>query len=162
MKKIIIIVALLGFFCQKAEAQLILGGGLGFGTGPENQLSVYIAPEIGYYFTNYFALGTKLSYRSGYNQFGVDPYARFNILKPECPVRILATIHAPLKFASDYFSYGFYLQPGLSVRVAPTVRLECHVGAFGWGSVTYGSNKYSEWQASVNSNNISVGVVFSI
>jgi len=162
MKKIILLIALMGFLSMKAEAQWYLGGGLGFGTGPNNQFSIYVAPEVGYHFTNSFTIGGNLSYRSGYNIFGVDPYLRWHILKPESAVRIIASIHAPLKFASDYFAYGFFVQPGISIRVAPTARLECHVGAFGWGSATSGATKYSGWEASVNSNNISVGVVFAI
>ncbi len=162
MKKIILIIALLACFSAKSQAQWYLGGGIGFGTGSQNQLTVYVAPEVGYHFTNYFTLGGRLSYRSEYNQFGVDPYARMNILKPTSPVRILAYVHSPFKFANDYFSYGFYLQPGISINLGGNAWLECRAGAFGWGSVTYGSSRASGWEATVNGNNVAVGVVFSI
>lgn len=162
MKKIILLIALLGCFCFKAEAQWYLGGGIGFGTGSRNQLTVYIAPEVGYHFTHYFTLGGRLSYLSEYNQFGVDPYVRMDLIKPSSPVRVLAYLHAPFKFANNYYSCGVYLQPGISIRVGTNVRLECRAGAFGWGSVTTGTTKISGWEATVNGNNVAVGVVFSL
>jgi len=162
MKKIILLIALLGCFCFKAEAQWIFGGGFGFGASSSSNFSLYIAPEVGYRVTNNFTVGGRMSYRSGYNQFGLDPYIRWDMFKPESPVRILASFHAPMRFASDYFSYGFYFQPGISVGLGGKARLECHIGAFGWGSVTSGDIRTSSWQATVNSNNVSVGVVFSI
>jgi len=161
-KRILLFVALLGCFCFKAEAQWILGGSLGFGTSSGSQFSLYIAPEVGYHVTNNFTVGGRMSYRSGSNQFGLDPYVRWDVLKPESPVRILASFHAPMRFASDYFSYGFYLQPGISVSLGGNARLECHIGAFGWGAVSSGGYRTSSWQATVDSNNVSVGVVFSI
>lgn len=162
MRKLLILAALLSLLSFTSRAQLYLGGGLGFGKGPENQFAIYIAPEVGCHLTGNFTLGGKLSYLSGWNRFGVDPYVRWNFLKPQSPVRILATVHAPLKFAPDYFSYGFYMQPGISVRLSQSVRLECHVGAFGWGSAKSGSTTVSGWEATINSNTITVGVVVGL
>jgi len=162
MKRILLLMILFVGACYSADAQWYFGGGLGFGKGSEGQFSVYIAPEAGYYLTNSLTVGGKLSYYSGYNQFGIDPYARWNFLKPTSPVRILATVHAPLKFASDYFSYGFYLQPGISIALGAKARLECHVGAFGWGSVKSGNISVSSWDATISSDNVTLGVVFAI
>jgi len=145
-----------------ARAQLCVGGGIGFGQGSDGKLTVNISPEVSYYVSNSFALGGRLSYYSGDNRFTVDPYIRWHMLKPSRIVRILATVHAPVAFASEYSSYGFYFQPGISFRLGSNVRLECHVGAFGWGSVKYADRTYSGWEARINSSNITFGVVFSI
>jgi len=162
MKKLLFVFVAALCFSFTAKAQLILGGGIGFGTTSDNKFSVYIAPEVGYHVSNYFSVGGKLSYQSGNNVFGIDPYVRGHFFKPAGLIRVMATVHAPFKFASNYFSCGCYFQPGISIRVANKARLELHVGAFGWGKVQSGDYVKSGWEAVVNGNTVTLGVVFDI
>lgn len=160
--RIVFAISLLLSVGTTVKAQIYVGGGLGFGVSQQEQLRIYIAPEVGWNVTNHFTLGGKLSYESGVNRFGLDPYVRLNILKRESVVRIMATVEAPFNWAKDYSSYGFFFRPGLSVRVSPTVRIEGHFGYFGWGSVTnYGATTQG-WAYNISTNSINLGVVIGL
>jgi len=162
MKKILFAVIAILVFSVSSRAQWGFGGGFSLSVGSNEKLSVYVAPEVSYYFTNHFSLGTRLSYYSGNNSFGVDPYLRWNFLKPESVVRILATFHSPMSFTKDYFSYGVYFQPGISFRVGSNVRLECHIGTFGWGGTKSGEYNSAGWLFNISASTTSVGVVFTL
>lgn len=160
-KFIIAVIAALLVGSTSANAQFYLGGGLGFGS-TNDKFHISISPDLGYNLTNHFAVGGRLSYDSGVNRFGVTPYARLNILKRESLIRLMANLEAPFKWASNYSSRGIYLRPGLSVRVAPNIRIEGLFGYFGWGSVTSEGSTSNGWQYTIGSNSTSLGVVIGL
>lgn len=162
MRRIVLILVAALTCSVVSHAQLSLGGSFGLSNKVNGRFSVYIAPEISYSTSSYFTLGGRFIYRSGDDTFGVNPYLRWHIIGPSSPVRLLATIHAPMTFRQNYFGYGCYFQPGISIRLASTVFLQCHVGAFGWGGYKSAGQQHNKWSAVVNADNISVGIVFSI
>jgi len=162
MKKLLLVIIAVVSVAFPARGQLYLGGGIGFGSDSQNKFMVRIAPEIGYWVNNTLTVGGRLSYQSGNNVFGVDPYIRLNILNYDSPIRLLATGHVPMTFASQYFSCGVFLQPGLSIRVSDSARLEFHIGNFGWRTTNSNGFIRSGWEATVNGNNISIGVVVGV
>jgi len=163
MKRFLIILFLLAGISTNGMAQWYFGGSFGIHAGSNSPLSINIAPEAGYFISNNFTVGGRLSYTSYSNRFGIDPYARMYLLKNDSPVRLALSAHVPMYMGQGYFDYGFYLQPGISIATGPNLRFECHLGAIGWGASRQdGQLVSSGWQASISGTNTSVGVVFHL
>lgn len=165
MKRIISMVALLLGFAVCAKAQLYVGGNLGLSTSStdnETKLGVVIAPEIGYSFNSYFAIGSTVSYRSLQNTFGVSPYLRANVVNIMDVVRIYLTLQAPMHFASGYQSYGAFLRPGASVKVGPRVWIMTYLGAFGFSYTRTQTMEYQGWSGRLNANTVDIGFCFDL
>ena len=161
MKRLIIVLLLMAGICTNAKAQWYFGGGFGFHAGSDSALYLNISPEAGYRFSDYFTAGGRLSYVSGYNRVGIDPYIRTYMLKRDCPVRIAMSVHTPVLLSREYTDYGIYIQPGISILTGANMRFECHFGAFGWGASRHnGMLTSSGWEASITGYNTSVGMLF--
>lgn len=161
MKRIIIVLLLLAGICTNARAQWYFGGGFGLHAGSSYGLCLNISPEAGYRFSDYLYAGGRLSYISGYNRLGIDPYVRTYMLKRDSPIRLAMSVHTPVYISRDYVDYGIYLQPGISILTGGNMRFECHFGAFGYGARRQdGVHTPTGWQASISGYNTSVGMVF--
>lgn len=161
MKRLIIVLLLLAGICSNARAQWYFGGGFGLHARSGSGLSLNISPEAGYRFSDFLTAGARLSYFSGYNSLGIDPYVRTYMLKRDSPIRLAMSVHTPVRVSRDCVDYGIYLQPGISVLTGGNMRFECHFGAFGWGGTRQnGMLASSGWDASITGYNTSVGVVF--
>ena len=150
-------------FC--AEAQIYIGGNIGLSTsssGNDSRIGIVIAPEIGYDISPNFTVGANISYRSLKNSFGISPYLRGYLLNIQDRFRLFMAFQAPFNFSNGYQSYGAFLRPGMTFRVADGVWMMAHIGAFGYSYTKDRGVGGGKWSARVNSNTISIGFCFSI
>lgn len=161
--KILFLTAAALSICLCADAQVFVGGHVGLTTGRGGSgIGVNIAPEVGYVVNSSFTVGGFASYQSRYSSFGITPYARWNFVSLADRLRFFLSAMVPLRFSSDYQSYGFNLRPGLSLRVADNVSLVAHVGAFGYVWTRSGTAVSSGWLARVDGDSISIGFCFNL
>ena len=162
MKRKLTLVALMLGAAVCARAQVYLGGNIGLATSSDQRIGVVIAPEIGYSINQHITVGGTISYRSIQNSFGITPYLRGDLIDIRNVLRIFISAQAPCRFTSGYQSYGAFLRPGISVRLAESVWLQAHIGAFGYSYTRSNGTGYGGWYARVNSNTVNLGFCFGI
>ena len=164
MTKKISLLALLLCIAVCAEAQIYIGGNIGLSTSSrsDSQIGIVIAPEIGYRVNPRLTVGGALSYRSLQNSFGITPYVRGYLFNFQNLVSIFLSAQAPVRFSTNYQSYGAYIRPGLSLRIAPGAWMTVHIGAFGYAYTRSGGVGSGSWDARVNSDTINIGFGFNI
>jgi hypothetical protein len=96
MKKVLLTVALTVATFVGANAQIYVGGALGFETNSDktpldvsvNKSSFSLAPEVGYYLTDKFDIGLDLAFTTGKYQnddkftgWAIAPYARYSFFQ---------------------------------------------------------------------------------
>ena len=148
MKKIIL-TALVAIASITANAQVWVGGQLGFSVTnndatDKNLTEFTIAPEIGYSLSDKWdiaiALGDKYSKPEDFdatNDFFVNPYARYTFVKLD-----KVNFFVDGGFEYNYVKvgdekangFGINIKPGVAVNLNEKVSFVAHVGEFGWAS----------------------------
>jgi hypothetical protein len=119
MKKIFLIICLLCVsklcYCQISKKSWLIGGGLSFtNTVSENEnafetINIAISLNAGYFAADKFALGSKLSFTSGYipktpiksNFYTVGPFVRYYLFSTEKVFNIYAQTAFEFKYRND-------------------------------------------------------------
>ena len=153
MKKTIIIaiIALLGL-SEQANAQLYVGGSVGFHAGftDDRFTSFAVSPDIGYglgdwNFGAILNINTYTNKADGLSsmRLGITPYAEYYIFSAG-PVSLFAEAGIGLLYAmyfnpedpKNQFIYNPYLAPGIEVSLTDNFSVMCHLGRLDWDSET--------------------------
>lgn len=165
-----------------ASAQAYLGGEVGFWRSTDdNTTTLSIQPEIGYSFSDKWAVGAALGYTYGYNglkshaadgthnhAINVDPYARYSYAKLG-PVSLF--LDMGFGICSEWVKDGdgsdvawrIGLHPGVKVNVAKNLDFVAHVGFLGYRDVDGENSAYGNqgFGFNVDGNNLSFGLYYN-
>lgn len=182
MKKIVL-TALVAVSALCANAQVWVGGSLGFDVvNPEgdnnNSTNFSIAPTIGYSLSEKWDIALEFGYKSqSYesdalstkDNFYVAPFARYNFAK--CGIATFF-VDGGFAFGSsemsvnnegeatkyiDKTTFQIGLRPGVKVELSPKVELDAKMGWLGYRSVT---DVQSRFGFNVNSEALSFGLTY--
>ena len=148
MKKLFIAVvaAFIGF---SANAQLYVGGNIGFTSNSDaGRTSVTILPEVGYSIADNMAVGAVVGYDyygtkdvSSYGNFVLQPYFRYTFLELG-PVNVFADAQLQLGFwntnnkvldtKDNGTTFGIGIAPGIAIPVSDNLSFVTHLGQFGY------------------------------
>ena len=160
MKKILIVIIALTLSAASTGAQILIGGHIGFGTRVDgNGLSLSLYPDISYRLNNNFIVGGQLSYRTSYNQFGVNPYIRCHV-RPfgTDMVTLFLSANLPCEFAGNASSVSLRLRPGITLRVSENFYLVANIGYTGYSWTFNGRRLISSgWSSRFNQDSINIG-----
>ena len=148
MKKIIMM-AVMAVAAVSANAQVWVGGEVGFTTSHENGTegtakTFAIKPEVGYSLTDKFDVAIKLGYEyanskavmgviGNSNAWEINPYVRYKFVKAG---NFFAFVDGGLNYTTTHVQgydknlneFGFAVTPGLAYAVSDKVTLVSHLG----------------------------------
>lgn len=155
MKKILMTLVVAAM-AVSANAQLYVGGGVGYGSekldvdGAESVASWKIIPEVGYNFTDDMAVGIAFGWegsnKGGQKSFEINPYFRYTFfnqgmvsLFADATVGYkhyysnpTAKINGVSTHVEEYNVFGAGLKPGVAFNVTEKFSVVAHVGFLGW------------------------------
>ena len=159
MKKIILF-CVAALMALAANAQVYIGGQVGFTANSDNKTNALtILPEVGYNFNEHWSVGgtiglvsTKVGDHS-VSRFAFGPYARYTFLEMG-PVRLFCD--GGFAFLSgdgdSVWSVGLY--PGIALPVSDKFSFVAHIGELSYTSDT-------TFNLGVNANNVTAGLYYS-
>ena len=183
MKKFLMTIAA-AFVAVSMNAQVYLGGSLGFGAwssqknvGDRSETSFSILPEIGYNINDKWAIGTVIGYVSD-KMWGVDvlnnaksesaftfnPYARYTFLKAG---KVNLFIDGGVDFTSaskmDATAFGVGVKPGLAVNLTDKLSFVSHIGFLGYAvqNPDGDDNNTSVFGLDLSGNNLTFGLYYN-
>ena len=169
MKKIIL-TALVAIASITANAQVWVGGQLGFSvTNPDNDAApslteFTIAPEIGYSLSDKWdiaiALGDKYSKPEDFdatNDFFVNPYARYTFFQTG-KVGFFLDGGFSIQAGDSPTQWGVGLRPGVKFAASDKVTFVASFGGLGYKKV---EDEYSKFGFNVNGNALQFGCYYS-
>lgn len=145
MKKIFLTLVVAAF-AVCAQAQVYVGGGIGFGVASydsghdDDDAIVYkFSPEIGYTFDKNFAAGIALGWEGasegGQKAFSINPYVRYTFARFNA-VSVFAdgTVGYEHKYGGYEHTDGFQvgIKPGVAVSLNDKLSFVAHVGFLGF------------------------------
>lgn len=172
MKKILV-AAVVAFSSLAANAQIWMGGSLGFDyTDNDNSKAVTtftISPEVGYTLDEKWDLGLAInanfkSVEDGDNSeaFTVEPYARYTFAKAGIASFFVDggfyVGTSNMETDDDVMTWGVGVRPGVKVALADNVSLVTKLGWLGYKDV---EDTYSKLGFNVNNNALSFGLYWN-
>ena len=175
MKKILV-AAVVAFSSLAANAQIWMGGSLGFDyTDNDNSKAVTtftISPEVGYTLDEKWDLGLAINANfkcvedgDNTNTFSVEPYARYTFAKAgiasffvDGGFYVGSTNDANGVKMDDVMTWGVGVRPGVKVALADNVSLVTKLGWLGYKDV---EDTYSKLGFNVNNNALSFGLYWN-
>lgn len=172
MKKIIL-TALVAASSLCANAQLWLGGSVGFkSVSPEvgdSYTTFKIAPTIGYSLDENWDLALEVSYlnnsdKSGNaieDEFKIAPFARYNFAK--CGIATFFVDggfgfgKANLVTGGDVTTFNIGVRPGVKVELSPKVDIDAKLGYLGYKNV---KDQYNQIGLAADGEALSFGLTF--
>lgn len=167
MKKIVLLMFLVGA-ALTVNAQVYVGGSLGFWNNDDHDFTNFtIAPEIGYNFSEKWAVGAEIAYihqkigKGKANGFEIAPYARFNYLKTGM-LRLFvdggfAYMSIKPKGLDSFDGFEIGLKPGLALDVTDNISLVTKFGFLGYRD-DYGLDM-EDGVAAPTSNGFGLGIL---
>ena len=151
MKKMMMIAAMM-VAAISANAQVYVGGGIGFQTtsqGDNTNTIVKLVPEIGYNLDENWAVGVALAYGHTKNSvetngvevsvksnvYGINPYARYTFAKFD---KVNLFVDGGIEYVhtksgdSKNNQFGIGLKPGVAVNLNDKLSFVAHVGFLGY------------------------------
>ena len=159
-----------------ANAQFYVGGTVGVNSakpdGGDAVTTFSIMPEIGYNFSDNFAVGATLGYAKAANDymndlcktFTIAPYARYTFLKTDLLNLFVdgevsySNIKEDVDGAESVSAFGIHVKPGLAVNVSDNISLIAKYGLLGYDKIKdYGSN----FGFNINASKIEFGFIYN-
>jgi len=141
MKKIIL-TALVAVASFTANAQVWLGGEVGFTTSDHNDVNTTyfsIMPEIGYSLSDKWDIAVKVGYESAkvenmdaVDHFVVNPYARYTFYTTGKVGFFLDGGFSVKTNVGDETAWGIGIRPGVKFAASDKVTLVAHLGGLGY------------------------------
>ena len=175
MKRILFL-ALMATITLTASAQFWYGASFSDGMtkveDSDPQLSLGIAPQIGYYFTDRFGMGLEVSTsvqnagKEDLNTTGFAPFIRYNF----CDIdKAHLFVDAGVIYASTKYSElsnrmtttGCAITPGIIYPIGEHWNLLTTFGSLGWSNSEYKSQRIQTWQCDLFQS-VSLGFVLRI
>lgn len=176
MKKIVVTLVVI-LMTIGANAQVYVGGSLGFGSGKGStkdfesdikSTTFKILPEIGYELNENWSIGTVIGYEysklddSKINTFTVAPYARYSFFKSDL-VRLFVDggfgfSTAKIKDNDDALnSWNVGLKPGLAIKLSDNFCLVAKYGFLGYDCSKYGEVKAHNFGLNFDTDELNFG-----
>jgi len=158
-----------------ASAQMYVGGSLGVssihdGDADETSTFVEILPEVGYNFTDRWAVGGIIQYRlsdHSYYDLTFMPYVRYTAVKYK-NVNLFVDGSVGFGFGKnkktdkDGTFWDLGLRPGVAVNLNENLSFVAHLGSFGYESSKVDDQKRdSGWGAGIDLSKITFGLYFN-
>lgn len=186
MKKIIL-TALVAVASLSANAQVWLGGSLGFShenvKDTSKETNFTISPEVGYKLSDNWDIALGLGFEFGNfdpevgsqiktTKIGVNPYARYTFAKAGIASFFVDGGFNVAHVKDDYkggkaieaTTWGIGVQPGVAIALSPKTSLVGKLGYFGYQNTSYKDDvkaKVSDFGFGVNGNDISLGFYYA-
>ncbi len=176
MKKIILS-ALVAVSALSANAQVWMGGALGFGVkdfegSDDSQLTLTVKPEVGYTINENWDVAVGLGFNILNNELGrkdhntttfsVNPYARYTFAKTGIASFFVdggvSFESVKLKGSDATTAFWVGVRPGFKVTLSDKVSLVSHVGNLGYKTV---KDTYNEFGFGVDNNAIDFGLYWA-
>jgi hypothetical protein len=186
MKKFLMTIAA-AFVAVSMNAQVYLGGSLGFGAastqknlGDRSETVFSILPEIGYNLNDQWAIGAVIGYQSNkFNNvveingenvagheaaFTFNPYARYTFMKAG---KLNLFVDGGVDFSSatkgDCTYLGFGVKPGLAVNLTDKLSFVSHIGFLSYQLVNPDGddNNASVFGLDLSGNNLTFGLYYN-
>jgi len=159
-----------------ANAQFYVGGTVGVNSAkPDDGDAVTtfaIMPEIGYNFSDNFAVGATLGYAKVENDnmdelcktFTIAPYARYTFLKTDLLNLFVdgevsySNIKPDVDDAESVSAFGIHVKPGLAVNVSDNISLIAKYGLLGYDKV---KDNGSNFGFNINASKIEFGFIYN-
>lgn len=178
MKKLMVIATFL-VACITTNAQVYIGGSLGFETSKrsedtDNLTTWSVIPEIGYKINNLLSVGLQLGYVSQElykdnksESFIVSPYTRLTFIKSgfarffiDCGATY--TAYADDKDEdSNEFTWGVGIRPGVIFAASEKVNFVAKLGYLGYSKNSDDLGGGSEFGLSIDNTDLSFGVFYN-
>lgn len=170
MKKIIL-TAVVALAAMTANAQVWVGGGLGFShtdyddaAFEPNETSFYIVPEIGYSLNDKWDLAiaigdkyTKVEKADAVNDFYVNPYARYTFYKTG-KVGFFVDGGFEVQAGDSPTEWGIGLRPGVKFAASDKVTFVATFGNLGYRNV---EDNYSQFGFDFDGRGLTFGCYYS-
>ncbi|NDV68387.1 outer membrane beta-barrel protein [Dysgonomonas sp. 25] len=187
MKKLLFIAILLFSICFTMKAQEAgqkwIGGGISFSTDKQRHAdranNFTFIPEIGYQLSERWGIGVSLGYKhqehisrdiSGpyktiYNGFEVNPFARYTFFKKDI-ISLFAdggVGYSHLKATDGYYSdyrLSVGIRPGIALDISENIRFTSKIGFFGYQNINSDSyaDKIDSFKFDLNMSQVLFGV----
>lgn len=173
MKKILVLVCAV-MAAVSMSAQVYVGGTLGFShekIGDKKTNSVKIMPEIGYSFSDQWAVGATLGYQKGTYAFAGEslgdakvfqfaPYARYTFYKNDL---INLFVDGTIGYANvdlgevDADAFEVALKPGLAISLSKNFSIVAKYGVLGYQKL----EEYKSFGLNLDGNALSFGFYYN-
>ncbi len=172
MKKIMAI-ALVAMMTLTANAQVFVGGAIGYSTSKakkdaKSTNTFKFAPEIGYNFNENWTAGIELNYNSqeydGTTTSGIGAgiYGRYNYLKTGVATLF---VEAGVDFTSYNHdrgsNFGVGLRPGVTVALSEKLSLTAKTGILGYSKDSDKRGGASSFGIGVDNTDLSIGLYYN-
>ena len=170
MKKMIFM-AMMAICAVSANAQVWIGGNLGYDFDKNNGVKTHaisISPEVGYNLSDKWAIAANLDYTYGkvvnagsVNTFTITPYVRYTFAKAGMASFFVdggleGGVQKVEGFdAEGVFGIGF--QPGVALQISPKVSLVTKLGCLGYRH----TDDHDQFGFGVNNETITFGAYYS-
>lgn len=182
MKKIVL-TALVAVSALCANAQVWVGGSLGFNShkfdgDDKSTTTIEVAPTIGYSLDENWDIALEVAYKSSSydgktnDSFHIAPFARYNFAKcgiatffvdggfgfgKESVTKETTVMGVKTEVSSNQNAFNIGIRPGVKIELSPKVELDAKMGCFGYHQV---SDSYSNFGFNVNSEALSFGLTY--
>jgi len=181
MKKIIL-TAIVAVIAVSANAQMWIGGELGYntskttfdGTKTFTSNNVTVLPEIGYSLDENWDVAVAIGYKhaddkdhltdtyTGTNSFILNPYVRYSYAKVG---DLKFFVDGGFTYANTHYNgnddnmntWSLGLKPGLAYSLSPKTTLVAHVG-----DLSYGFSKQGDWKKNSFGLNLDNSITFGV
>ena len=178
--KMLIAIAMFLVACIGANAQIYVGGSLGFESSKasddaDNLISWSVIPEIGYALNDVIAFGFQVGYSSQElskskksNSLMFAPYTRFTFAKSGLARFFIdggITITS-MEYKDDFYDkikgnqLGFGIRPGICIAASEKINLIAKLGYLGYSSYSEDLGGGSSFGFSMDNTDISFGVFY--
>lgn len=134
MKKLLLTILAVAAISFTANAQLYVGGNVGFGVTASDGGSATaweLSPEVGYNFNDSIAAGVALTFAGSPFSFSVDPYFRWYFAKAG-NAKFLADAILSAGKVSDAFIWGLGVSPGIAFNINNRWSVVSHLAFIGY------------------------------
>lgn len=174
MKKLFLMAAMM-VATLAANAQIYVGGSLGFESSKENKdadalTSFSIKPEVGYNLSDNFAVGIQLGYASEeqskdvtVSKFEIAPYARYTFAKVGAASFFADGGIQFISYGSDAkgSTFGIGVRPGVKFAASEKVDVIAKLGYLGYSKDNDDLGGGSAFGLNIDNTNLELGVFFN-
>lgn len=181
MKKIMMTLIAAVAIVASADAQVYVGGSVGFGSvkvgGGDSETTYKIVPEIGYNLNKDWAIGMKIGYQKGacnmvseiINQdvktevFQVNPYVRYTFVHSKYVNVFIDGGFGIASYKDNGTQFDLGVTPGVAVNLTDKLSFVSHFGFAGFKTFSpKGDGKSSDkWGIDLDQNNLTFGLYYN-
>lgn len=174
MKKIIL-AAIVAASAMTANAQVWIGGSLGFNSTTKEVASIdvtttsfEIQPEIGYNLSDQWAVACALGFSTSktenadaQNTFKINPYARYTFAKSGIASFFVDGGLSYTTYGEDHNRFGIGVQPGVAISLSDNFSFVTKLGSLGYSTTSNHDVDTNSFGLGVDGNAINFGLYYA-